>query len=79
MKINSCFNPQNNRYVHIGGLVRRAAVAEAQEDGDIDGPRPGYLCRTKKPASLMFLGMVCPPIRLKSADYIAVLRERVVP
>ena len=89
--VDPCFNPQNDQYIRIGGPVRRDPQAEDQAGDADEGPRPEYLPRTKKPASLMFLGVVastgevCPPIwfpegfRLKSADYIAVLAEKVIP
>ena len=84
--------------IRIGGPIRRqnqpneaGDLQEEEDDPDDDAACPEYLPRTKKPASLMFLGViastgeVCPPIwfpegfRLSSADYIQVLRIKVVP
>ena len=65
----------------------------SSDDGtfDSDEPRPEFIARSKKPTSLMFLGVisstgeVCEPIwfpagfRLKAVDYIEVLRTKVIP
>ena len=84
--VDPTFNPQNDRFIRIGP----ACGAPNEGEGDAEeGPRPQYMPRSKKPASLMFLGIiastgeVCQPIwfpagfRLSADDYIKVLKSKV--
>lgn len=85
------FNSQNDRWIHLGPCQKDPSNLDNTVTEIVDSQRPQFIPRSKKPASLMFLGVVastgevCKPIwfsegfRLNSEDYIEVLRTKVIP